>query len=299
MDPKDQDKTAFITLFSLFEYTRMPFGLTGDPATFQRLMNGVMSDFLFNFLLVYLDDLLIFSESFDDHLQHLEVLKKICDTGLKLNLEKCQLLRPEVSYLGHTISAKGVSCQDEKTEAVQRWPVPHTTKELRSFLGFAGYYRRFVKNYARVAGPLHQLANCNAKAKNKRPAPIGGLWKEEHQKAFQQLKEALSSAQVLAFADFSKPFILETDASQRGLGAILSQKQPDGTQRVVAYASRCLRPTERNETNYSSFKLEMLALKWAVTEKFRSYLLGSQFEVLTDNNPLAHFKTSNLGALEQ
>ena len=226
-------------------------------------------------------------------------MKKICDTGLKLNLEKCQLLRPEVSYLGHTISAKGVSCQDEKTEAVQRWPVPRTTKELRSFLGFAGYYRRFVKNYARVAGPLHQLANCNAKAKNKRPAPIGGLWKEEHQKAFQQLKEALSSAQVLAFTDFSKPFILETDASQRGLGAILSQKQPDGTQRVVAYASRCLRPTERNETNYSSFKLEMLALKWAVTEKFRSYLLGSQFEVLTDNNPLAHFKTSNLGALEQ
>ena len=300
MDPKDQDKTAFTTPFGLFEYTRMPFGLTGAPATFQRLMNGVMSDFLFNFLLVYLDDLLIFSESFDDHLQHLEkVLKKICDTGLKLNLEKCQLLRPEVSYLGHTISAKGVSCQDEKTEAVQRWPVPRTTKELRSFLGFAGYYRRFVKNYARVAGPLHQLANCNAKAKNKRPAPIGGLWKEEHQKAFQQLKEALSSAQVLAFADFSKPFILETDASQRGLGAILSQKQTDGTQRVVAYASRCLRPTERNETNYSSFKLEMLALKWAVTEKFRSYLLGSQFEVLTDNNPLAHFKTSNLGALEQ
>ena len=103
----------------------------------------------------------------------------------------------------------------------------------------------------------------------------------------------------MAFSDFSKPFILETDASQEGLGAILSQKQPDGTQRVVAYASRCLRPTERNETNYSSFKLEMLALKWAVTEKFRSYLLGSQFEVLTDNNPLAHFKTSHLGALEQ
>ena len=147
MDPKDQDKTAFTTPFGLFEYTRMPFGLTGAPATFQRLMNGVMSDFLFNFLLVYLDDLLI-SESFDGHLQHLEkALKKICDTGLKLNLGKYQLLRPEVSYLGHTISAKGVSCQDEKTEAVQKWPVPRTTKELRSFLGFAGYYRRFVKNY--------------------------------------------------------------------------------------------------------------------------------------------------------
>ena len=300
MDPKDQNKTAFTTPFGLFEYTRMPFGLTGAPATFQRLMNGVMSDFLFNFLLVYLDDLLIFSQSFDDHLQHLEkILKKLSETGLKLNLEKCQLLRSEVSYLGHTISAKGVSCQDEKTEVVRKWPVPHTAKELRSFLGFAGYYRRFVKHYARIAGPLHQLANCNSKAKNKRPVPIDGHWKEEHQKAFQQLKDALTSAPVLAFTDFSKPFILETDASQEGLGAILSQKQPDGTQRVVAYASRCLRPTERNETNYSSFKWEMLALKWAVTEKFRSYLLGSQFEVLTDNNPLAHFKTSHLGALEQ
>ena len=266
MDPKDQDKTAFTTPFGLFEYTSMPLGLTGAPATFQRLMNGVMSDFLFNFLLVYLDDLLIFSQSFDDHLQHLEkILKKLSETGLKLNLEKCQLLRSEVSYLGHTISAKGVSCQDEKTEVVRKWPVPHTAKELRSFLGFAGYYRRFVKHYARIAGPLHQLANCNSKAKNKRPVPIDGHWKEEHQKAFQQLKDALTSAPVLAFTDFSKPFILETDASQEGLGAILSQKQPDGTQRVVAYASRCLRPTERNETNYSSFKLEMLALKWAVT----------------------------------
>ena len=130
MDPKDQDKTAFTTPFSFFEYTRMPFSLTGAPATFQRLMNGVMSDFLFSFLLVYLDHLLTFSESFDNHLQHLEVLKKICDSGLKLNLEKCKLLRPEVSYIGHTISAIGVSCQDEKTEAVQKWPVPRTTKEL-------------------------------------------------------------------------------------------------------------------------------------------------------------------------
>ena len=159
MDPKDQDKTAFTTPFGLFEYTSMPLGLTGAPATFQRLMDGVMSDFLFNFLLAYLDDLLIFSQSFDDHLQHLEkILQKLSETGLKLNLEKCQLLRPD----GHTISAKGVSCQDEKTEVVRKWPVPHTTKELRSFLGFAGYYRRFVKHYARIAGPLHQLANCNS-----------------------------------------------------------------------------------------------------------------------------------------
>ena len=300
MAPEDQHKTAFVTPFGLHEFTRMPFGLTGAPATFQRLMNGVMSDFLFNFLLVYLDDLLVYSKTFQEHLEHLEkVLAKLSDTGLKLNLEKCQLLRKEVTYLGHTISAKGVSCQQEKTEAVRDWPRPTTTKELRSFLGFAGYYRRFVKDYAKIAGPLHNLANHQPTKKSRRPVVITSLWSEAHQQAFDTLKNALTGADVLAFADFSKPFILETDASHEGLGAILSQKQPDGKTRVIAYASRRLRPTERNEANYSSFKLEMLALKWAVTEKFRSYLLGAQFEVFTDNNPLAHFKTSNLGALEQ
>jgi transposase InsO family protein len=307
MDPTDREKTAFTTPFGLFEFTRMPFGLTGAPATFQRLMNRVMSDFLFNFLLVYLDDLLIFSRTFEDHLQHLDrVLQRLGDTGLKLNLQKCQLLCEEVSYLGHTISAKGVSCQKDKTEVVANWPTPSTTKELRSFLGFAGYYRRFVKDYAKIAGPLHDLVKqSESKGKGRRikgkgsTTDLGCKWKPEHQAAFQGLKDHLTGADVLAFADFSKPFTLEVDASHLGLGAILSQEQTDGTKRVIAYASRRLRPTERNEANYSSFKLEMLALKWAVTEKFRTYLLGSRVEVFTDNNPLAHFQTSKLGALEQ
>ena len=300
MDPQDRGKTAFTTPFGLFEYTRMPFGLTGAPATFQRLMNSVMSEFLFNFLLVYLDDLMIFSKTFEEHMQHLErVLKRIGETGLKVNLDKCQLLRREVDYLGHTISAQGVSCQKEKTEAVRDWPTPTNVKELRSFLGFAGYYRRFVKNYAKIAGPLHSLVNEHASGKKGRITPISQSWSQKHQEAFDSLKQALTSADVLAFADFTQPFIVETDASHDGLGAILSQKQPDGTTRVIAYASRRLRPTERNEANYSSFKLEMLALKWAVTEKFRGYLLGAQFVVYTDNNPVAHFKSSKLGALEQ
>ena len=306
MAPEDQEKTAFTTPFGLFEFTRMPFGLTGAPATFQRLMNGVMSDFLFNFLLVYLDDLLIFSHNFEDHLQHLDrVLQRIGETGLKLNLDKCQLLREEVNYLGHTISAEGVSCQEEKTRVVKDWPTPRTLKDLRSFLGFAGYYRRFVKNYSKIAGPLNSLVNDNTPGRKGKVHPKKKLvsleegWGQKHEAAFQELKDRLTGAEVLAFADFSRPFILETDASHEGLGAILSQQQPDGSVRVVAYASRRLRPTEKNEANYSSFKLEMLALKWAATEKFRGYLLGSTFEVLTDNNPLAHFKTSNLGALEQ
>jgi transposase InsO family protein len=296
--PEDQHKTAFVTPFGHYEFTRMPFGLTGAPATFQRLMNGVMSDFLFNFLLVYLDDLLIYSKSFEEHLLHLDrVLAKISRVGMKLNLEKCQLLRKTVDYLGHTISAEGVSCQTDKTEAVRNWPVPKTTKELRSFLGFASYYRRFVKGFSKIAGVLHHLANMQQS--KRKPLDLAKHWKDVHQQAFDSLKDALTSNKVLAFADFSKPFILETDASFEGLGAILSQRQPDGSVRVVAYASRRLRPTEKNEANYSSFKLEMLALKWAVTEQFRSYLLGSQFEVFTDNNPLAHFQTSKLGALEQ
>ena len=299
MDPRDQHKTAFVTPFGHYEFTRMPFGLTGAPATFQRLMDGIMSDFLFQFLLVYLDDLLLFSSTFDDHLIHLErVLQRISQTGLKINLDKCQLLRPEVQYLGHTVSARGVGCQAEKVDAVRNWPRPTTVKDLRSFLGFAGYYRRFVKDFAQMSAPLHALVT-SIKPNNKRKATSISTWGEPHQAAFDKLKECLVGADVLAFADFSKPFIVETDASQEGLGAILSQVQPDGTTRVIAYASRSLRPTERNKTNYSSFKLEMLAMKWAVTEKFRSFLLGSKFQVLTDNNPLAHFQTSKLGALEQ
>lgn len=302
MHPKDQEKTAFTTPFGLFEYTRMPFGLSGAPLTFQRVMNGAMSEYLFDFLLVYFDDLLIHSATFDDHLKQLDrVLQRLEETGLKLNLEKCQLFQEEVSYLGHTISAKGVSCQEDKVSAVKDWPTPQTVRELRSFLGFAGYYRRFVRNYAQIAGPLHSVVNqATSKKKGKdSKASITHLWGTDQEKAFNTLKQQLTSADVLAFADLSKPFILETDASYEGLGAVLSQRQPDGKVRPVAYASRRLRPPEKVEANYSSFKLELLALKWAATEKFRGYLLGSTFEVITDNNPVAHFKTSKLGALEQ
>ena len=301
MAPEDRQKTAFVTPFGLYEHARMPFGLTGAPATFQRLMNSIMSDVLFNFLLVYLDDLLIYSRTFESHLEHLEqILQKLRDAGLKLNIEKCHILREEVSYLGHTISKEGIGCQTEKTEAIQKWPTPTTTKEVRSFLGFTGYYRRFVKHYARIAAPLNDLVNQNGGLKRKsRPISIRDKWEAKHQAAFDQLKDALTSPDVLAFADFSLPFLLETDASHEGLGAILSQKQADGRYRVIAYASRRLRQGEKNAANYSSFKLELLALKWAVSEKFRGFLLGSTFEVLTDNNPVAHFQTSNLGALEQ
>ena len=198
----------------------------------------------------------------------------------------------------HTISAEGVSCEAGKVEAVKNWPVPATTTALRSFLGFASYYRRFIQGFSKIAGPLHDLvAKGNARHK-KKGADISKLWDQQHQKAFEELKTALTTAPVLGFAEFTKPFILETDASHDGLSAILSQEQ-DGQRRVLAYASRRLRPTEKNQANYSSMKLEFLALKWAITEKFRHYLLGAEFNVFTDNNPLVHFRTAPLGALEQ
>ena len=302
MDDGDRHKTAFITPFGLYEYNRMPFGLTNAPATFNRLMQRCLNEMIFQILLVYLDDIIVFLETFDEHLERLDrVLTRLKEHGLKLKPSKCCFLRERVTYVGHQLSANGVSPDPDKIVAVEEWKVPNSVKELRSFLGFTGYYRRFVKGFAKIAGPLHELVNsCLHEMKtNKRlTVPFANRWNTVCQTAFDELRQKLTTAPVLGFPDFSKPFRLETDASQEGLGAVLSQEH-DGKHRVIAYASRRLRPTERNMDNYSSMKLEFLALKWAVTEKFRSYLLGAEFEVLTDNNPLSHLETAKLGAVEQ
>ena len=176
MDPRAQHKTAFTTPFGLYEYTRMPMGLASAPATFQRLMQATMSDFAFQFLLVYLDDLLVYSKTFDDHMEHLErLLQRVTETGLKLKASKCQFLRREVTCLGHTISADGVSCESGKVECVQNWPTPTTTTELCSLLGFASYYRRFISGFARIAGPLHELVSDGAKRSKKKAADVSRL----------------------------------------------------------------------------------------------------------------------------
>ena len=301
MREEDQEKTAFTTPFGLWEFTRMPFGLCGAPATFQRLMQFSMNDLVLRILLVYLDDVLVFSSDFEEHLRRLEtVFTRLRDIGLKLNPEKCRFGAREVHYLGHVVSREGIATDPGKIAAVNDWPTPKTTRELRSFLGLASYYRKFVPNFAEIARPLHQVT-ARAIADNnglKKPVSICGYWDRECQLAFNTLKTALTTAPVLGYADFSLPFQLEIDASFDGLGAILSQQQEQG-RRVIAYASRSLRPNERNMSNYSSFKLELLGLKWAVTEKFRGYLLGSECTVMTDNNPLSHLQTAKLGAIEQ
>lgn len=297
----DRAKTAFCTPFGLFEWQRMPFGLCNAPATFQRLMERIFGDQQCQTLLLYLDDIVVFSSSVTQHLDRLElVLGRLQQEGLKAKLSKCAFFKQEVGYLGHVISSQGVATDPKKIEAVANWPRPQTVSDVRSFLGFASYYRRFVEGFAKLAAPLHRLVAVlgGTKAKRSSGQNLLSMWSSECQQSFEALKTKLTTAPVLAYADFSLPFILEVDASYSGLGAVLSQEQ-GGKVRPIAYASRGLRPTERNTSNYSSMKLEFLALKWALTEKFREYLLGQRCVIFTDNNPLSHLATAKLGALEQ
>ena len=307
MDEKDIHKTAFRPgCGGLYEFLRMPFGLCNAPSSFQRLMEACLGDQNFETLLIYLDDILAYACSYDSHISRiLLIFQLLRQHGLKLKPGKCRFFQKRVKYLGHIVSEKGVEADPGKIEVVQQWPVPRSEKNLRAFLGLVGYYRRFIEGFAKIAKPLHALlggARKSEKNKVKQPVHISSQafaekWDTECLRAFQRLKSCLITAPVLGYPDFSKPFIVETDACSDGLGAVLSQDQEQGRV-VVSYASCSLRPTERNMNNYSAMKLELLALKWAVTEKFRDYLLGSQCVCYTDNNPLCYIKTAKLGATE-
>ncbi|XP_062386073.1 uncharacterized protein LOC134073108 [Sardina pilchardus] len=297
VEERDREKTAFTTPFGLFEWDRMPFGLCNAPATFQRLMQRCLGGQLVESTLVYLDDVIVFSPDFPTHLRHLEeVFRAMERYGLKLRPEKCQLFRQEVKFLGHCVSYQGVAPDPEKVSAVQEWQPPKTVKQVRSFLGFVGYYRRFIKDFSKIAKPLNELLVGTGRPRGRGSPTV--TWGPECDAAFQKLKAELLQAPILAYADFSQPFTLYTDASNAGLGAVLAQQQ-GGVERVIAYASRSLHPAERNDSNYSSFKIELLALKWALSEKFKDYLWGAKVMVVTDNNPLVHLHTAKLGAVEQ
>ena len=287
MDEESKAKTAFkIGDLGFFEAERMPFGLTNAPATFQRLMEQTLADLTDT--MAYLDDVIIFSRTFEDHLKRLEaVFIRLQREGLKLKPSKCHLFKKRVNYLGHVISEDGIEADPEKIRAVANWPIPQTVHELRSVLGFFGYYRRFVKNYSKLMKPLYEnlQGHENIKRVNKKTNITLG---DRELEAFFNMKQKLTSLPILAYADFDLPFELHTDASKLGLGAVLYQYQ-DGKKRVIAYASRGLRSSE---INYSAHKLEFLALKWAVCEKFRDYLYGQHFSVFTDNNPLCYVLTT-------
>ena len=286
---KDQPKTAFTTPMGLYECVRMPFGLQNAPATFQRLMTSCLGDYNFQSLLIYLDDIIVFSSTFEQHLERLElVFGRLRSYGLKLKPRKCHLLQSKVKYLGHIISAEGIETDPEKTSAVADWPRPTNGREVRQFLGFTGYYRRFVEGYSKIAAPLFQLTEGGGRRRKPRQHPPSFQWTDECEQAFDRLKSKLVSPSILGFPDFEQPFTLEVDASGTGLGAVLSQQQGE-TKRVIAYASKSLAPSEKK---YPAHKLEFLGLKWAVVDKFREYLLGRRFHVLTDNNPLLYVTSS-------
>ena len=279
--------TAFtVGPLGFYECCRMPFGLCNAPATFQRLMESCLGELHLQQCIIYLDDIIVFAKSPEEHLNRLEgVLLKLQAAGLKLKPSKCDFFKEKITYLGHVVSKEGIATDNEKVRVIKEWPVPKTVTEVRSFLGFTNYYRKFIYKYAHVARPLNELISGeNAKYKKRKVQ-----WSDACQSAFEKLKEICSETPILAYADYSKDFRLNTDASELGLGAVLYQVQDDGLERVIGFASRSLTKPERN---YDAHRLEFLALKWAVTEKFHEYLYGGKFEVYTDNNPLTYILTS-------
>ena len=273
-----------------YECDTMPFGATNAPATFQRLMHDCLGDLNMNWCIVYLDDIIVFSDTKEEHLKRLEaVFQKLMTAGLKLKPTKCFFFRDEIEYLGHVVSGKGISTNPKKIEAVTKWPTPKTVYDVRSFLGFVGYYRRFIKNFSKITKPIREVIT-GLENQSKRAAKKTHIeWTDIADSAFETLKTMCVNTPILAYPDYQLPFTLHTDSSTDGLGAVLYQKQ-NGKQRVIAYASRSV---SKAESNYPAHKLEFLALKWALCEKFHEYLYGTKpFEVFTDNNPLTYVLTS-------
>ena len=273
-----------------YECDTMPFGATNAPATFQRLMHDCLGDLNMNWCTVYLDDIIVFSDTKEEHLKRLEaVFQKLIAAGLKLKPTKCFFFKDEIEYLGHVVSGKGISTNPKKIEAVTKWPTPKTVYDVRSFLGFVGYYRRFIKNFSKITKPIREVIT-GLENQSKRAAKKTHIeWTDIADSAFETLKTMCVNTPILAYPDYQLPFTLHTDSSTDGLGAVLYQKQ-NGKQRVIAYASRSV---SKAESNYPAHKLEFLALKWAVCEKFHEYLYGTKpFEVFTDNNPLTYVLTS-------
>ena len=251
-------------------------------------MENCLGDLNLRWCVVYLDDIIVYGKSPEDILERLGgVFEKLRKAGLKLKPSKREFFKEHIQFLGHIVSKEGISTCPEKVQAVQEWPIPKTINDLRSFLGFVDYYRKFIKGFSQIVKPLYSL--LEGYVNNKRANKLQTIpWGPEQREAFDDLQQACISAPILGYPNPEKPFILHTDASLDGLGAVLYQKDENGQVRVIAYASRSQSKTEKN---YAAHRLEFLALKWAITEKFRDYLYGGTFEVFTDNNPLTYILT--------
>eukprot|EP00117_Sycon_ciliatum_P011053 scpid10434/ scgid12689/ Retrovirus-related Pol polyprotein from transposon 412; Protease; Reverse transcriptase; Endonuclease len=281
LENSSKAKAAFATPFGLYEWNVMPFGLCNAPATFQRLMTTVLQGLIPDVCLDYLDDIIVHAQSFNTQLTRLRsVFERLKSAGLKVRPSKCRLFQPSVVYLGHTFSAEGVAPNRQKTAAVREWPTPDSSTKVRQFLGFVSYYRRFIQNFSAVAKPLLRLTHKN----------VPFVWSSEAQSSFDRLKSCLLSAPVLGYPDSSRAFILDTDASDYAIGAVLSQADDQGREVVIAYGSATL---SKSRKNYTATNRECFAVVH-FCESFRHYLLGSKFTLRTDHAALvwlASFKS--------
>ena len=272
LDDHAKEISAFCTRSGLWNWNVMPFGLTCAPSTFERLMETVLRGLNWKTLLIYLDDVLVFSSDVTSHLNRLQdVFERMRKAGLKLKPNKCHLFQPEVEYLGHLINAEGIHTDPKKIQAVVDWPEPRHKTDVRSLLGTCGYYRKFIRGYSELAGPLTRLLRND----------VLFDWTPACQQSFEHLKQSLTEAPILVYPDFSKTFIIDTDASNVGTGAVLSQVR-DGKECVVAYYSKML---SKEEKGYCTTRKELLAIVKAV-KHFKNYLYGRPSLIRTDHAPL-------------
>ena len=278
-------KTAFVTPRispSHWEFNYMPFGVTGGPGTFQRLMDKILKGLEYKIALAYLDDIIAFGETIEECIDRLAIVfGRLKAAGLKLKPKKCFLFKREILYLGHVVSYKGVSCDPEKVEAVARWTPPRTVRQVRTFVGTVGYYKRFIKDYAEICRPLYHLTKPSVKFE----------WSSECEEAFQTLKDRLLSAPIMSYPREEGQYVLDTDASGFAIGAVLSQIQTDRDgethERVISYGSRVLKP---QETRYCARRRELLAIVDFV-KHFRAYLYGRSVLIRTDHASLKYIRT--------
>ena len=278
--PEDRAKTAFTCHRGLFEFNRMPFGISSAPGIYQAMMAKCLAGIEGVYAVAYLDDILIFSSTYTDHLGHIqEVFKRIRKANLRLNLKKCHFMKPELEYLGHVISENGIRPNPDKVQAIKGLLAPTCVKDVRSFLGMAGYFRTFIPQFSAIARPLTQLTRKN----------MHFNWSDEEQQAFEILKQRLIEAPILAFPDPSKPYSLYTDASDYAVGGILTQDFPEG-ERVISYVSHQL---AANRQVYPTIEKECFAIIYCIT-KLKQYILGADITVFTDHKPLKSLFTAEM-----
>ena len=285
IDPQDVPKTAFRTRYGHFEFLVLPFGLTNAPATFMHLMHQSFRQFLDEFVLVFLDDILIYSKTLDEHKSH---VRKVLDVLRKEKLfakeSKCEFFKTEVEFLGHHVGRDGVRMMEDKIKAVADWPEPKNVRDIRAFLGTAGYYRKFIKDFSAIAAPLTSLTKEDVKFE----------WTPRCQQAFVRLKAAMQSGPVLALPDPSLPFVVQTDASGFAIGAVLMQAQGKGLQPIAFLSKKMLDA----ETRYPVHEQELLAIIHSLSS-WRHYLSGRKFKVMTDHKSLEYFKTQPMLSARQ